>query len=146
MKYTRDIIQLVLVAAVIFIGIRKAKEKAEKNIWGGEPESVLEILKTKAKPQQYPQVKIELYGEGHYIYVRNAGDEIAKNVILYSKSLEPMDSDTDENGLYIRPEEEITFFATSYENKKISRVTISWKDHTGLHKQTFPVKRTGGMD
>ncbi|MDD4614918.1 MAG: hypothetical protein PHI40_05880 [Caldisericia bacterium] len=141
MKYVGDIIQVVVAAIVIFVGIRKAKEKAEKNSWGGEPESIFEIIKTKVEPSRYPRVKIELRGEGHYVYVRNTGDGTAKNVILYSKYLEPMDSDTDENGLFIRPGEEITFFATSFDTKKINRVTISWRDHTGLHKQTVPVKQ-----
>jgi hypothetical protein len=146
MSYFGGIIQLVFVVIVIFVGIRKAKEKAEKNSWGGEPESFFEIIKTKVKPSHYPRVKIELHAQDHYIYVRNVGDEAAKNVILHSKYIEPMDSGDDENGLYIRPGEEITFFATSFDTKKISRVTISWRDHTGLRKQTFPVKRTSGMN
>jgi hypothetical protein len=141
MRYFSGIIQLILVGIAIYVGIRKSKEKADKNFWGKEPESIFNIMQTKVKPIQYPLVKIEVYGEGHYIYVRNTGDGTAKNVILHTKNLEPMDSDTDDNGLYIRPGEEITFFATSYENKKVNRVKISWRDHLGVHKQTFPVKQ-----
>jgi hypothetical protein len=141
MKYFGGIIQLVLVGIAIYVGIRKSKEKADKNFWGKEPESIFNIIQTKVKPTHYPQVRIEVYGEDHYIYIRNTGDGTAKNVILHTKNLEPMDSDTDENGLFIRPGEEVTFFAASYENKKINRVTISWRDHLGMHKQTFPVKQ-----
>ncbi|MDD3236038.1 MAG: hypothetical protein PHH43_06900 [Candidatus Cloacimonetes bacterium] len=145
MKYIGSFFQFLAIAIAIYVVIRERMNKSDKNTWGREPESIYDIVNIKAPPQQYPQVKIEVRAKDHYVYIRNSGDETAKSVVLHSQELEPLNGSDDANGHYIRPGEEITYFAAGLKNK-ITRVTISWMDHKGTHKQSFFVKHERSID
>ena len=150
MKYIGTFLQFILVVAVAIISILNKKNKAEKNDWGNKPFSIFDILNSGDYSKRTGVVlrqraKIELHAYDFYIYARNNGSVAAKNVILHSKFIEPMDVSSDKKGIDIQPGEEINYFVNSFEDKKITKVTVSWQDKAGYHKRPFLIKQKNTM-
>ena len=151
MEHIGAFVQLIFVIAIAVFSILNKKNKAEKNSWGKDPKTIFDIFSSSVNSNRIRvkaklRAKIELYAYDLYIYVRNNGSMVAKNVILHSKEIEPIDVSDDKENLDIQPGEEIGFFMNSFEFKKISRVTVSWHDDTGFHKRPFLVKQKSSIN
>ncbi|MCK5847904.1 MAG: hypothetical protein KAH01_01750 [Caldisericia bacterium] len=150
MKHSAIILQILFLFIALYAGFVRTKNKNEKNTWGREQQSIFDIFSTRNNSNRIRvktklRAKIELHAYDLYIYARNNGNVVAKNVILHSNGIEPMDVTCDEKGLDIQPGEEINYFVNSFEDKKITKVTVSWTDEMGYHKRPFLVKQKSSI-